>query len=49
MRPIARRLFFFARYDKSLASWITPGEEFTVHVGRSPRDLPLSALVRLTV
>ncbi len=38
----------FARYDESLASWITPSGEFTVHVGRSSRDLPLSARVRLS-
>jgi beta-glucosidase len=38
----------FARYDESLASWITPGGEFTVHVGRSSRDLRLRAVVRLS-
>jgi len=38
----------FARYDESLASWITPGGEFTVQVGPSSRDLPLTAAVRLT-
>jgi beta-glucosidase len=37
----------FARFDPSLASWITSGDEFTVHVGRSSRDLRLTALVRL--
>jgi beta-glucosidase len=37
----------FARYDQSLASWIASGDEFTVHVGRSSRDLRLTALVRL--
>ena len=37
----------FARYDEALASWIWPGGEWTVHVGRSSRDLPLSAVVRL--
>jgi beta-glucosidase len=36
----------FARYDEDLASWIWPGGQFTVHVGRSSRELPLSALVR---
>jgi beta-glucosidase len=36
----------FARYDEDLASWIWPGGEFTVHVGRSSRDLLLSAPVR---
>jgi beta-glucosidase len=38
----------FARYDESLASWITPGGEFTVQVGPSSRDLRLTAAVRLT-
>jgi beta-glucosidase len=37
----------FARYDQSLASWITSGDEFTVHVGSSSRDLRLTALVQL--
>jgi beta-glucosidase len=36
----------FARYDEDLASWIWPGGEWTVHVGRSSRDLPLFAQVR---
>ena len=35
----------FARYDEDLASWIWPGGVFTVHVGRSSRELPLSASV----
>jgi beta-glucosidase len=38
----------FARYDESLARWITPGGVFTVHVGRSSRDLRLAALVGLS-
>jgi beta-glucosidase len=38
----------FARYDESLASWITQGGEFTVQVGPSSRDLRLTAAVRLT-
>jgi beta-glucosidase len=38
----------FARSDASLASWITPGGQFTVHVGRSSRDLRLTAPVRLS-
>ena len=38
----------FARYDESLASWITQGGEFTVQVGASSRDLRLTAAVRLT-
>jgi beta-glucosidase len=36
----------FARYEEDLASWIWPGGVFTVHAGRSSRDLPLSAPVR---
>jgi len=36
----------FARYDEDLASWIWLGGIFTLHVGRSSRDLPLRALVR---
>jgi len=36
----------FARYDESLADWIWPGGQYAVHVGRSSRDLPLSARVR---
>jgi beta-glucosidase len=35
----------FARYDEDLASWIWPGGRFTLHVGRSSRDLRLSAPV----
>ena len=35
----------FARYDQSLAEWIWPGGQYTVHAGRSSRDLPLSARV----
>ena len=38
----------FARYDESLARWITPGGEFTVQAGRSSRDLRLAALVGLS-
>jgi len=38
----------FSRYDESLARWITPGGQFTVHVGRSSRELPLSADVLLS-
>jgi beta-glucosidase len=37
----------FARYDEDLASWIWPGGEWTIHVGRSSRDLPLTAVLRL--
>ncbi|HEY7262750.1 MAG TPA: glycoside hydrolase family 3 C-terminal domain-containing protein [Trebonia sp.] len=36
----------FARYDEDLASWIWPGGVWTLHAGRSSRDLPLSASVR---
>ena len=36
----------FARYDESLADWIWPVGDYTVHVGRSSRDLPLSARMR---
>ncbi len=36
----------FARYDESLADWIWPGGQYTVHAGRSSRDLQLSARVR---
>ena len=35
----------FARYDGDLESWIWPGGQFTLHVGWSSRDLPLSAPV----
>ncbi|HEY7323801.1 MAG TPA: glycoside hydrolase family 3 C-terminal domain-containing protein, partial [Streptosporangiaceae bacterium] len=38
----------FARYDESLASWISQAGEFTVQVGPSSRDLRLTAAVRLT-
>jgi beta-glucosidase len=36
----------FARYDKELAGWIWPGGLFTIHAGRSSRDLRLSVPVR---
>ncbi len=35
----------FARYDEQDARWAWPGGEFTVQVGRSSRDLPLSVPV----
>ncbi len=35
----------FARYDEDLASWIWPGGEFTVHIGRSSRALPVAVPV----
>jgi beta-glucosidase len=39
----------FARYSEELAAWVTPGGEYTVHVGRSSRDLRLSAAVQVSV
>jgi beta-glucosidase len=38
----------FARYNEDLAAWVTPGGEYTVHVGRSSRDLRLSAVVQVS-
>jgi hypothetical protein len=38
----------FARYDEDLAAWVTPGGEYTVHVGRSSRDLRLSTAVQVS-
>ncbi len=35
----------FARYDEQDGRWAWPGGEFTVQVGRSSRDLPLSVPV----
>jgi beta-glucosidase len=32
----------FARYDEESARWLWPPGQFTVQVGRSSRDLPLS-------
>jgi beta-glucosidase len=37
----------FARWDEGSASWVWPPGQFTVHVGRSSRDLPLSVPVSL--
>ena len=37
----------FARYDEQAGGWVWPGGEFTVQVGRSSRDLPLSVPVRV--
>jgi beta-glucosidase len=37
----------FARWDEDAAGWVWPPGQFTVHVGRSSRDLRLSAPVRL--
>lgn len=35
----------FARYDEESARWVWPPGEFTIQVGRSSRDLPLSLRV----
>ncbi len=35
----------FDRYDATAASWVRIPGQFTVGVGRSSRDLPLSLLV----
>ena len=37
----------FARWDEDAGGWIWPPGRFTVHVGRSSRDLPLSTTVQL--
>jgi beta-glucosidase len=36
----------FARWDEEASRWVWPPGQFTVHVGRSSRDLRLSVLVR---
>jgi beta-glucosidase len=36
----------FARWDEEAGGWVWPPGQFTVHVGRSSRDLRLSAPVR---
>ncbi len=36
----------FARWDEDTGGWLWPPGPFTVHVGRSSRDLPLTAPVR---
>jgi beta-glucosidase len=38
----------FDRYDEDLAAWITPEGTYTVHIGRSSRDLRLSAPVQVS-
>jgi len=38
----------FARYNEDLAAWITAPGEYTVYVGRSSRDLRLSATVQVS-
>jgi beta-glucosidase len=42
--PLPRRAF--ARYDEEEGAWVWPRGEFTVRIGRSSRDLPLSVLLR---
>ncbi|HUB41510.1 MAG TPA: glycoside hydrolase family 3 C-terminal domain-containing protein [Streptosporangiaceae bacterium] len=37
----------FARYNEDLAAWITPAGRYTIHIGRSSRDLRLSATVQV--
>lgn len=37
----------FARYSEELATWMTPECEYTVHIGRSSRDLLLAATVQV--
>jgi beta-glucosidase len=37
----------FARWDTAAGGWVWPAGRYTVHVGRSSRDLPLSAAVQL--
>jgi beta-glucosidase len=36
----------FARWDEDCAGWLWPAGQFTVHVGRSSRDLRLTAQIR---
>ncbi|HEV2241752.1 MAG TPA: glycoside hydrolase family 3 C-terminal domain-containing protein [Streptosporangiaceae bacterium] len=36
----------FARWDEDSAGWLWPPGQFTVHVGRSSRDLRLTAAIR---
>jgi beta-glucosidase len=38
----------FTRYNEELAAWITTEGKYAVHIGRSSRDLQLSAAVRVT-
>jgi beta-glucosidase len=38
----------FARYNEDLAAWVTPEGTYTVQVGRSSRDLRLSAAVQVS-
>ena len=36
------------RYSEDLGAWIRPEGEYTVHIGRSSRDLRLSAAVQFS-
>jgi beta-glucosidase len=38
----------FARYSEELAAWISAEGDYTVHIGRSSRDLRLSAAVQVS-
>jgi beta-glucosidase len=38
----------FSRYSEELAAWISPEGEYIVHIGRSSRDLRLSAAVQVS-
>jgi beta-glucosidase len=38
----------FARWDSATGGWIWPSGRFTLHVGRSSRDLRLSTEVQLS-
>jgi beta-glucosidase len=38
----------FARWDTGAGGWVWPGGRYTLHVGRSSRDLRLSAAVQLS-
>jgi beta-glucosidase len=38
----------FTRYNEELAAWISTEGEYAVHIGRSSRDLQLSAAVQVT-
>jgi beta-glucosidase len=38
----------FAHYDEDLAAWVTRAGKYTVYIGRSSRDLRLSATVQVS-
>jgi beta-glucosidase len=38
----------FARYNEDLTAWVTPDGQYTVHIGRSSRELRLSADVQVS-